>query len=137
MLWARNKKKKKIRQCPYILYLLLWPNITQCPNKLHAPWPNQILGCLSGAVLLLTPFSLGENSAYLVLYLFFLVLVFFVCFLGLTLRNTGILFRLFIGSDSIWHGQLLSSLCFYYCWGDILLVFGALRCISTSVIFFK
>lgn len=56
---------------------------------------------LSGAVLLVTPFLLGESSVYLVSYLFFLVLVFFVCFLGLTLRNTGILFGLFIGSNSI------------------------------------
>lgn len=37
---------------------------------------------LSGAVLLVTPFLLGESSVYLVSYLFFLVLVFFVCFFG-------------------------------------------------------
>lgn len=103
MFWARNQKKKEKKTMS--LHTVFAPLDKHYTVSKQTAWsmtkPNT---GLSGAVLLLTLFFLGErfmSSVYLVLYLFFLVLVFFVCFLGLTLRNTGILFRLFISSNSI------------------------------------
>lgn len=102
MFWARNQKKKEKKTMSlHTVFAPLDKHYTV--SKQTACSMTKPNTGLSVAVLLRTPFLLEERftSVYLVLYLFFLMLVFFVCFLGLTLRNTGILFRLSISSNSI------------------------------------
>lgn len=103
MFWARNQKKKKEKKTVSLHSVFAPLDKHYAVSKQTACSMTKPNTGLSVAVLLLTPFLLGERftSVYLVLCLFFLVFFFFLCFLGLTLRSTVILFRLSTSSNII------------------------------------